>query len=77
MSFNQFTNLDFASLRAQIKDYLRVNSEFADFEEEDLVEAEDMVITVTHRGYIKRVPLITYRAQKRAHSPYRAVCFLG
>ena len=30
MSFNQFTNLDFASLRAQIKDYLRVNSEFAD-----------------------------------------------
>ena len=32
MSFNQFTNLDFASLRAQIKDYLRVNSEFADFD---------------------------------------------
>ena len=32
MSFNQFTNLDFASLRSQIKDYLRVNSDFADFD---------------------------------------------
>ena len=32
MSFNQFTNLDFADLRAQIKDYLRVNSDFADFD---------------------------------------------
>ena len=32
MSFNQFTNLDFADLRQQIKDYLRVNSEFADFD---------------------------------------------
>ena len=32
MSFNQFTNLDFATLRAQIKDYLRVNSDFADFD---------------------------------------------
>ena len=32
MSFNQFTNLDFADLRSQIKDYLRVNSDFADFD---------------------------------------------
>ena len=32
MSFNQFTNLDFAALRQQIKDYLRVNSDFADFD---------------------------------------------
>ena len=32
MSFNQFTNLDFADLRNQIKDYLRVNSDFADFD---------------------------------------------
>ena len=32
MSFNQFTNLDFGALRAQIKDYLRVNSDFADFD---------------------------------------------
>ena len=32
MSFNQFTNLDFADLRAQIKDYLRTNSDFTDFD---------------------------------------------
>ena len=32
MSFNQFTNLDFADLRAQIKDYLRTNSNFTDFD---------------------------------------------
>ena len=32
MAFNQFTNLDFADLRAQIKDYLRTNSKFTDFD---------------------------------------------
>ena len=32
---------------------------------EDLIQREDMVVTVTHGGYIKRVPLSTYRAQRR------------
>ncbi|MBL0318066.1 MAG: DNA gyrase subunit A [Alphaproteobacteria bacterium] len=32
---------------------------------EDLIPREEMVVTVTHGGYIKRVPLSTYRAQKR------------
>ncbi len=32
---------------------------------EDLIQREDMVVTVSHNGYIKRVPLDTYRAQKR------------
>ncbi|MDC0344618.1 DNA gyrase subunit A [Alphaproteobacteria bacterium] len=32
---------------------------------EDLIQREEMVVTVSHRGYIKRVPLSTYRAQKR------------
>jgi DNA gyrase subunit A len=36
-----------------------------DFEDEDLIAREDMVVTVTHGGYIKRVPLTAYRAQKR------------
>ncbi len=36
-----------------------------DFEDEDLIQREDMVVTVTHGGYIKRVPLATYRAQRR------------
>lgn len=35
------------------------------FEDEDLIAREEMVVTVTHSGYIKRVPLSTYRAQKR------------
>ncbi|MDB5505911.1 MAG: gyrase subunit [Devosia sp.] len=36
-----------------------------DFEDEDLIVREDMVVTVTHGGYIKRVPLTAYRAQRR------------
>jgi len=32
---------------------------------EDLIQREDMVVTVSHSGYIKRVPLSTYRAQRR------------
>ncbi|MEZ5871976.1 MAG: DNA gyrase subunit A [Nitratireductor sp.] len=36
-----------------------------EMEDEDLIAREDMVITVSHGGYIKRVPLDTYRAQKR------------
>jgi DNA gyrase subunit A len=34
-------------------------------DEEDLITREDMVVTVSHQGYIKRVPLSTYRAQRR------------
>jgi DNA gyrase subunit A len=37
----------------------------ADMEDEDLIQREDMVVTVTHEGYIKRVPLSLYRAQNR------------
>jgi DNA gyrase subunit A len=37
----------------------------ADMDDEDLIQREDMVVLVSHGGYIKRVPLSTYRAQKR------------
>ena len=37
----------------------------SDFEDEDLIAREDMVVTFSHSGYIKRVPLSTYRAQRR------------
>ena len=37
----------------------------ADVDEEDLIQREDMVVTVSHAGYVKRVPLSTYRAQRR------------
>jgi DNA gyrase subunit A len=36
-----------------------------DMEDEDLIAREDMVVTFSHAGYIKRVPLDTYRAQRR------------
>jgi DNA gyrase subunit A len=34
-------------------------------DDEDLIQREDMVVTVSHAGYVKRVPLSTYRAQRR------------
>lgn len=34
-------------------------------DDEDLIQREEMVVTVSHQGYIKRVPLSTYRAQRR------------
>ncbi|MCW4114543.1 DNA gyrase subunit A [Aurantimonas sp. MSK8Z-1] len=37
----------------------------ADLDDEDLIPREDMVVTVSHAGYIKRVPLTTYRSQRR------------
>jgi DNA gyrase subunit A len=37
----------------------------ADMDDEDLIQREDMVVTVSHSGYIKRVPLSLYRAQRR------------
>ncbi|WP_436641493.1 DNA gyrase subunit A [Microbaculum sp. FT89] len=45
--------------RTEIADFV------SDFEDEDLIQREDMVVTVSHGGYIKRVPLSTYRAQRR------------
>ncbi len=36
-----------------------------EFEVEDLIAEEDMVITISHAGYIKRLPVTTYRSQRR------------
>jgi DNA gyrase subunit A len=67
-----------ARVQAIIKTELaEVRSEFAtprktvimdqegEVEDEDLIQREDMVVTVSHAGYVKRVPLSTYRAQRR------------
>jgi DNA gyrase subunit A len=67
-----------ARIQTIIKDELvKLKNEFAtprrtviaeeegEVEDEDLIQREDMVVTVSHLGYIKRVPLSTYRAQKR------------
>ena len=42
-----------------------INAEPEELSMEDLIGEEDMVITVTHRGYIKRQPITTYRNQSR------------
>jgi DNA gyrase subunit A len=67
-----------ARIQTIVKDeLLAVKDEFAtprrtviidqegEMEDEDLIQREDMVVTVSHLGYVKRVPLSTYRAQKR------------
>jgi DNA gyrase subunit A len=43
----------------------QIVEEVGDMEDEDLIQREDMVVTVSHHGYVKRVPLSTYRAQRR------------
>ncbi len=65
MSFNQFTNLDFADLRAQIKDYLRVNSDFADFDFEG-------------SNFATLIDLLAYNTYITAYNTNMAVneCFL-
>ncbi len=54
-------------IRTQFATPRRTTIEDNEFEAdiEDLIAREDMVVTVTNTGYIKRVPLSTYRAQKR------------
>jgi DNA gyrase subunit A len=67
-----------ARIQSIVKDELReVKDQFATprrtvimdeagaMEDEDLIHREDMVVTVSHLGYVKRVPLSTYRAQRR------------
>jgi len=55
------------AVRDRFADDRRTTLEDAEFEHdiEDLIQREEMVVTVTHGGYIKRVPLSMYRAQRR------------
>jgi DNA gyrase subunit A len=54
-------------MKAQFATPRRTTLEELEFEQdvEDLIQREDMVVTVTHGGYIKRVPLSAFRAQRR------------
>src|ERR1700750_937259 len=58
---------ELAAARAGLRPPRRteIAGEEAEVEDEDLIQREDMVITVSHLGYIKRVPLSTYRSQRR------------
>ncbi len=42
-----------------------ISVDYGDIEDEDLIEREDVVISMTHGGYIKRIPVAEYRAQNR------------
>ncbi|NQU61808.1 MAG: DNA gyrase subunit A, partial [Rhodospirillales bacterium] len=58
---------ELVDMRDQFANERRTAIEEAEFEHdiEDLIQREDMVVTVTNTGYVKRVPLSTYRAQRR------------
>jgi DNA gyrase subunit A len=58
---------DMTALKAQFATPRRteIAEAIGEMEDEDLIQREDMVVTVSHLGYVKRVPLSTYRAQKR------------
>lgn len=43
----------------------KIISEEGEFNIEDLIAEEDMVVTITHSGYVKRLPLTTYQQQRR------------
>jgi DNA gyrase subunit A len=51
---------DFATPRRTV-----IAEQEGEVEDEDLIHREDMVVTVSHLGYVKRVPLSTYRMQRR------------
>lgn len=42
-----------------------ITMDYADLEDEDLIEEEDCIITLTHNGYTKRMPVDTYKSQRR------------
>lgn len=43
----------------------QITETFEDVEIEDLIHKEDVIITMSHQGYIKRLPVTTYKPQKR------------
>ncbi|TAL00948.1 MAG: DNA gyrase subunit A [Rhodospirillaceae bacterium] len=63
----QIMRAELMEMRAEYATPRRTTIEEIEFETdiEDLIQREDMVVTVTNSGWIKRVPLSTYRAQRR------------
>jgi len=58
---------ELADLKKRFGDERRTEivDEEGEFHIEDLIAEEDMIITITHTGYIKRIPITTYRRQRR------------
>jgi DNA gyrase subunit A len=63
----QVVKEELAEIRAKFADPRRTElaSTAADLDVEDLIAEEDMVVTITKAGYVKRLPVATYRQQKR------------
>ena len=55
------------AIKAEYGDVRRTEivAQTSEIDIEDLIKDEEMVITISHAGYIKRIPLTTYRAQRR------------
>jgi DNA gyrase subunit A len=43
----------------------QIEREGMEFEDEDLITPEDVVVTISHQGYVKRIPVDTYKMQRR------------
>jgi DNA gyrase subunit A len=64
---DQLIKDELAELRKRFADPRRTEIRYGDVElnEEDLIPKEQVFVTLTHRGYIKRIPVDSYRAQHR------------
>jgi DNA gyrase subunit A len=64
---DQLIKDELADLRKRFADPRRTEIRYGDIElnEEDLIPREQVFVTLTHRGYVKRIPLDSYRAQHR------------
>ncbi len=58
---------DLVAIREKYGDARRteITASYDDIDDEDLIEEEEVAITLTHFGYVKRVPVDTYRSQRR------------
>src|SRR6185295_11747932 len=63
----QIIKEELAGIRGRFGDDRRteIQAGTGEFEAEDLIAEEDVVITISHAGYIKRLPVTTYRSQRR------------
>jgi DNA gyrase subunit A len=64
---DQLVKDELADLRKRFSDPRRTEIRYGevDISEEDLIPREQVFVTLTHRGYVKRIPLDSYRAQHR------------
>ena len=65
--------LDEIKEKYKTKRLTQIEDDYDDIEIEDLIPNEDMVLTITHRGYVKRVPLKTYERQNRGGKGKKAL----